>query len=309
MDVSVIIINYNTKDLLFNCLSSIYEHTSDVSFEIIVVDNASKDDSVKMVKDNFEEIRLFSLTENLGFGKANNIASKVAKGKYLFLLNSDTILLNNAIKLFFDFMEEQETYLKIGAIGTMLLNEKSKVLHSYGSFPNLIKDIENDIKTCIINIIGRDYYSARKKDKNVKTDKLQDDYFYVDYVTGADLFISKSTFDRYNGFDPAFFMYFEETDLQYRMFKDGLRSLIIDKPKIQHLEGASFKKKNDRKNNNKRMIYDRSHFYYYQKHFNKITYHLYRILFFIIQLSGLFDRSYLLKDRFSYLAFLTRKFD
>jgi GT2 family glycosyltransferase len=97
MDVSITIVNYNTKDLLKQCIESVFEKTQDVEFEIIVVDNASSDGSQQMVKELFPKVTLIESPENLGFGRANNLGNKVAKGKYLFILNSDTILIENSI--------------------------------------------------------------------------------------------------------------------------------------------------------------------------------------------------------------------
>ena len=94
MDVSVIIVNYNTKVLTFNCLSSVFEMVKDIQFEVIVSDNGSTDGSIEMIKENFPQVILIENGENLGFGAANNRALKIAKGKYIFYLNSDTVLLN-----------------------------------------------------------------------------------------------------------------------------------------------------------------------------------------------------------------------
>lgn len=102
MNVSVIIVNYNTKELTKNCLASIFEKTKNIDFEVIVSDNGSTDGSIEMIKSDFPQVVLIENNVNLGFGKANNIAAKIAKGKYLLFLNSDTILLNNAVKEFFD---------------------------------------------------------------------------------------------------------------------------------------------------------------------------------------------------------------
>ena len=103
MDVSVIIVNYNTKELTRNCLKSVFEKTKGVNFEVIVSDNGSTDGSIEMIKSEFPEVILIENNANLGFGAANNRALKIARGKYVFYLNSDTLLLNNAVKIFFDY--------------------------------------------------------------------------------------------------------------------------------------------------------------------------------------------------------------
>ena len=127
MDVSIIIVNYNTKQLLKDCLNSIYEHTENISFEVIVSDNGSKDGSIEMLKAEFPQVILIENNANLGFGKANNKGLAIAKGKYIFYLNSDTILLNNAVKLFFDYFEENGKKENIGALGCNLLDKQGNI--------------------------------------------------------------------------------------------------------------------------------------------------------------------------------------
>lgn len=100
MDVSIIIVNYNTKELTRNCLRSIFDQTKDVDFEVIVSDNGSTDGSIEMIRAEFPQVILIENNANLGFGAANNRGLKIARGKYVFYLNSDTVLLNNAVKLF-----------------------------------------------------------------------------------------------------------------------------------------------------------------------------------------------------------------
>ena len=133
-DVSIIIVNYNTKDLLQTCISSVIEHTKEISYEIIVSDNGSKDKSIEMLKKEFPQVILIENNRNLGFGAANNVAVKTAKGKYIFYLNSDTILLNNAVKMFFDFWEKANIE-NIGVLGAQLLNAEHQQVQSWGKYP------------------------------------------------------------------------------------------------------------------------------------------------------------------------------
>lgn len=132
MDVSVIIVNYNTLGLTSDCIESIIAQTSTVEYEIILVDNASTDGSKEVFAQD-KRIKYIYSDQNLGFGRANNLGIREAKGRYLFFLNSDTILLNNAVKLFFDFCEKNPDR-KIGAVGAVLKDQNQKNIHSYGRF-------------------------------------------------------------------------------------------------------------------------------------------------------------------------------
>lgn len=121
MDVSIIIVNYNTRQLLANCLASIFKETRDVSYEVIVVDNASSDGSRDFICLLYPQVIWINSGENLGFGRANNLGVKNAKGEYLFFLNSDTILLNNAIKVFWEYVHMHAND-RLGVIGGWLLD-------------------------------------------------------------------------------------------------------------------------------------------------------------------------------------------
>lgn len=233
MDVSVIIVNYNTKELTKNCIDSVFAKTSGVSFEVILVDNASTDGSVELFEKD-ERILFIESGENLGFGKANNLGYQHARGKYLFLLNSDTLLLNNAIKEFYLQMEQRSK--TIACMGCLLVDGNNMRIHSYGDFPTLAKEL-----------IRKPWYLLHKfwgiqvgyDDHPLQI--IDDHTFEVEYVTGADLFIRKSVADEYGLFDSDFFMYYEETEMQYRYRKRGNISVINDLPKIQHLVGGSEK--------------------------------------------------------------------
>ena len=242
MDVSIIIVNYNTKELTNECIDSVFAKTREVSFEIILVDNASTDGSKEYFeKDN--RIKYIYCTENLGFGRANNLGCKYSCGKYIFFLNSDTLLLNNAVGLFYDFYENNNEYLKIGALGTFLLDKDRRIIHSFGPFPTIDRVLYNDWCGIILKIFGR---KLKLFDDFYEID-MQKEYTAVDYVTGADLFVSREVIDKYGAFDPDFFMYFEETEMQCRWHKFGLQTYVIKNPQIIHLVGAS-KKNQSRRN-------------------------------------------------------------
>lgn len=297
MDVSIIIVNYNTKELLANCINSIYKNTSNVNFEIVIVDNASTDGSQEFIKKNFSDVLLIESDENLGFGKANNLGAKSASGDFLFLLNSDTILLNNAIFLFLDFYNKNK-FLNIGCLGGLLVDQNGNSIHSSESFP-----LKRRIFFDIINNYFRGLFRSPFKRETLEFENKC--YFEVDYITGADLFISKELFFKVEGFDPRFFMYYEETDLQKKVSRLGLKRFIIKEPKIIHLEGASvsealFSAK-------KRIMINDGMFKYFKKNSSFISYYIFRLFFLIIRLPILFDRRITYKERRQYIHSLMRK--
>lgn len=243
MDVSVIIVNYNTKELTRNCLKSIYEHTYDIDFEVIVSDNGSIDGSIEMIKNEFPQVILIENNANLGFGAANNRGLKSAKGKYVFYLNSDTILLNNAVKMFFDYWENSPEKETIGALGGCLLNKNLETMHSGAPFPTYITFCKNQLKRLIFHIIKsflffiKLFFLYEKKRREIPVSVFVKIGETSGYITGADLFILNNV---YALFDENFFMYCEETDLELQLKKKGMKRIIIDGPRIQHFHETAF---------------------------------------------------------------------
>ncbi|GHV43707.1 glycosyl transferase [Bacteroidia bacterium] len=229
MDISIIIVNYNTKELIRNCICSVFEKTQGVDFEVIVVDNASQDGSQEMLKKEFPNIKLIENNENLGFGRANNLGARYAKGKYLFLLNSDTILLSNAVKILFDFMESSP---KCGICGGNLYDESGKPTMSYSMF---LPSFTDELNIFFLEMIGKMMYG--KNTLHNHSDKKR----IVGFISGADFMIRAEIFGRMNGFDEDFFMYYEETELTFRVRKAGWLSYSIPQAKITHLESKSTK--------------------------------------------------------------------
>ena len=238
LDVSIIIVNYNTKELTRNCLKSVFEQTSGISFEVIVSDNGSKDGSIEMIKSEFPQVILIENNANLGFGAANNRGLKIAKGKYIFYLNSDTVLLNNAVKIFFDYWENSPEKEKIGVLGCNLSDDKGNFIHSWGKFPTY-KNIFKSLIYCFSVS-----YGMKKIWKFFfrKIGITKPFYGSVEYITGADNFLLNNS-DAF--FDERYFMYFEESDLQLKLKHKGKSSILIHGPKIIHFEAASSKDKNE----------------------------------------------------------------
>jgi len=269
MDVSIIIVSYNTKGLLADCLDSIREKTHEVDYEVIVVDNNSSDGSQEMLRQYYPWVSLIESKENLGFGKANNLGMRNAAGKYFFLLNSDTILVNNAIKEFYDYAESHPGF---GALGSILLDRDLQPCHSYGKFPTPARTLK---------YVVAKYLRFLKDQKHLHPDKVSE-ALEVEYITGADLWVSREVFEKTGGFDPAYFMYFEESDWQFEMCKAGLKRFVIPGPEIIHLEGGSDASKSSIWSPNRLKNFYASQKTYQKKHFNKWTYPFYRIAYLIL---------------------------
>lgn len=229
VDVSIIIVNYNTNDLVIQCINSVLLHTKHVEFEIIVVDNNSPDRKIENLNEIFPEVKLILNDSNSGFGAANNIGARFALGKYIFLLNSDTLLVDNSIKTLYDFIAQNSDY--VGACGGNLCDENLKPATSFTRFmPSLLLDLDS----LFFNSISKVFYDG---DIFSSTAKLP--FKISGNISGADLMLSKGLFDELGGFDESFFMYYEETDLLFRLREKGYQTYIVPESKIIHLEGAS----------------------------------------------------------------------
>lgn len=225
-DISIIIVNYNTGDLAINCINSIREKTAGVTYEIIIVDNGSEDMSFQIKLGSTPDITVIKNPTNLGFGKANNIGADVASGKYLMMLNPDTILVNNALKIMFEFMEKPKNW-NIAVCGGVLINLNGVPTVSSGKFPNGIKMVFESLPL-INNILNFNRFG-----------RDQDQFFFVDYVSGADFFIRKDIFKEIGGFDPRYIAYYEDADLCKRLFQQGYKAAILKEAKIIHLQSQS----------------------------------------------------------------------
>lgn len=279
IDVSIIIVNYNTKLLLADCLRTVHQMTRDIRYEVIVVDNASSDDSEAYIKSQFSEVVWINSGGNIGFGRANNLGASYATGKYLFLLNSDTLQRNNAVRMLYQYMETYADKDRIGATGCWLLDNESHTTFSYGEFPTPRSEFSY--------IWGK---IVRKSPATILTKTKE-----VDFITGADLFLTKTVFDSLHGFDSHIFMYYEETDLQYRMAQLGMKRMVINGPQIVHLEGGSFSQKG--LSYGRFMMSQISFNYYVRKHYKGVAYGLFRLSLMIVRLLLFVTTDWSLKEK------------
>lgn len=237
MDVSIIIVNYHSAGMVIDCINSIYEKTRGVSCEIIVVDNASGDGSVERLEAAFgDRIKLIASLENLGFGKANNLGAAQASGKYLFLLNPDTVLINDAIGILRDYLEANPN---VGIAGGNLY---SPDMAPTPSFCRFFDDLELERKRASWGKLLGDRILSKlhlKKDAPMAEFNHTEDPEKVAYIFGADMILPRALFEKVKGFDPDFFMYGEEEELTWRITELGYDVMSVPQAKIIHLEGAT----------------------------------------------------------------------
>lgn len=287
LEVSVIIVNFNTKNLTSNCLDSIIKYTADISFEIILVDNASSDGSQEYFRTR-KDIVFIESNENVGFGRANNLGVKNAIGDFLFFLNSDTLLLENSIKILHNFYLEKSKDLKIGVLGCVLVDANLEITNSGGVFPTPLNDVKLYYNALVSKITGQV--------ESLKNSSFVGSYCKIDMVSGADMFMLKDLFLKVEGFDKNFFLYYEETDLQKRLFTLGFQNFLINTSKIIHLEGGSF----GTISNFKRIIIQESRNRYFRKHHN-FGYFVYVIIDMFVNCTRLFNRRYRYSENKEYI--------
>ncbi|MBA7485897.1 hypothetical protein ES707_21449 [subsurface metagenome] len=238
--LSIIIVNWNTKDLLKGCLQSIVDTVKKVAYEVIVVDNNSSDDSVKMIRENFPPVKLLVNKANRGFAAGNEQAIRVGSGDYILLLNPDTILLPNSIEMMVRYLDENRT---VGAVTSKLLNPDLTIQKFYSRFPNLLT-----VFFCYTEIGGYvDYYLLKNRylnrytfaDLNYETSKI----LRIDQPPAACLMLSRSVLQRLNPvMDGQFPIFFNDVDLCRRIHELGYEIHALMDAKIIHYKSQSGKK-------------------------------------------------------------------
>jgi len=244
IDLSIIIVSFNTKDLLRNCLKSIYTlYPKPYTLEVIVVDNASKDGSAEMVAKDFPQVALIRNKKNLGFAAANNQGIKKARGRYLLLLNSDTLILEDALAKMVAFMDRNK---KIGIATCQLLNKDKTIQASGGFFPTLPRVFAWMFFLDDLPIISRLIKAYHPHEPSFYTKNLfyQREHFQ-DWVTGAFFLIRKKVVEKIGLLDEQFFMYVEEVDYCFRAKKAGFLVAYTPMAKIIHLGQKSLRQPGD----------------------------------------------------------------
>jgi GT2 family glycosyltransferase len=225
MDFSIVIVNWNTRALLLDCLASVYATVRDLSFEVFLVDNASSDDSVAAVRAEYPQVKVIQNEKNLGFAAANNKALRIMQGKYALLLNTDTVLTEGAIARLFQYMERHgEVAMACG----QLLNTDGTKQNSIANFPSLLSLLANE--TLLRILMPKRFPSKRQE----YVEPIQ-----VESCIGACLMVRKAAMDAVGLLDERYFFFMEETDWAFAMSKVGWQSRFVPEASIYHLQGQS----------------------------------------------------------------------
>jgi O-antigen biosynthesis protein len=226
-DISIIIVNYNVKEYIIPCIESIYRYSLiKLRIEIIIVDNNSHDGSVELIKNKFPKIKLIKNINNEGFSKGINKGIKIAKGKYYYILNPDTYLLNDALSILFAFMEKNKN---ISATGTAILNSSNNIQQSAWKKPSILNVCLSLFHLDYLNINKNYNLSYLKKATKVET------------ISGASFFVRSKTFDSLNGFDSNLF-WMEDIDYCLRSSLKGYKTFYLPTAKIFHHKSKSSEK-------------------------------------------------------------------
>lgn len=243
LDLSILIVNYNGLKYLKNCIESIEAKTSKISYEIVIIDNNSQDNSCSFIESEYPKVRLIKSKINYGFGKGNNEAFKVAKGDYILLLNNDTILLDDLSPIV-DFLISDKT---VGVVGITMLDSNKRNLPAAGLFPN--KKNMFQLKKLFYN----DQYFSKKS--------FTDNSYDVDWVSGSFMMLSRGVYEKINGFDEDYFLYVEDVDFCKKIKDIGLKRIFLPHFKYIHFVGF---------NNNKNQLLIKGYKTFINKHFTGI---------------------------------------
>ncbi|MGI6296558.1 MAG: glycosyltransferase family 2 protein [Armatimonadota bacterium] len=226
MDLSIAIVSWNTRELLDDCLRSIFDTTQGIEYEVIVVDNKSSDDSVDMVRSTYPQVKFIENQDNVGFPKANNQAYQVSSGRHFMLLNPDTICREGSLAGLVRFLDEHSD---AGAVGPLVLNPDETLQYSWARFPRLITEIRGILDR---RIEGFETPTTAEQVREMGP-------FVTDWIGGCALVIRRTAVEQIGLMDESFFMYNEETDWCYRLHKQGWSVWVEPSSEIVHLGGQS----------------------------------------------------------------------
>lgn len=262
--LSIVIVNWNTRELLAQCLTSILAQVEPTQTEIWVVDNASSDHSVELLRDRFPSVKFISSRVNLGFAAANNLALRRAHGKFILLLNPDTIVGPGAIARLADFLD---AHADVGAVAPRLVNPDGSLQVSCEPFPTLFREFWR--------LFHLDRW--RRFASYAPTRWMQSTPQRVDVARGACLMVRRSVFEQLGWFDEQFFMYSEEVDLCRRLACAGYAVVWLPDAQVMHLGAQSTRQVEDA------MFFQlyKGKIQYFRKHYGTVAAWIYRAILFV----------------------------
>lgn len=233
MDITISIVSYNTKDLLKRCIKSIIRNTKNLKYEIIVVDNASSDGTIEMLKGEFAEVRVLKNRSNKYYAGGNNQALKIAKGKYFLILNADTYFIDNSIKRIVDYMDRNKD---VGAVEGLEIYEDGVLVPNGSRFSTPLIDFYE------LSFIGKRFKNEKVIRQYRIRNKKRDDIFDIDVGCDAFLCVQKKIMEKIGGYDTNLLLYYTENDLCFRIKKLGYKIKHLGTAKVIHEVSASAKK-------------------------------------------------------------------
>jgi len=256
--VSIVFTNWNTRDLMRDCIASVKEKTTGLSYEIVVVDDGSTDGSVEMLRKEFPDVTVVVNEQNLGVAKAYNKGVAVARGQYIQMLNTDMLFIQNSIKVLLNFLE---SHPEAAACGGRLRNRDMSSQVSIGCFPSLTEALVG------VLFLRELFPKANLPSRGIVPDENVRQPLEVDYPTGADMLIRKSVIDEIGFFDERFTSYCEETDFCYRIHHQTRWKLyFVPEAEIIHFGGAAFKNVREYQ---VRLMYS-SYNKFFKKHYGRV---------------------------------------
>lgn len=229
MDISIVIVNYNVRYFLEQCILSIIDASKKLAIEIIVVDNNSTDDSVSFLQKKYPHINLIANKENIGFSKANNQGVSIAKGEYVLILNPDTVIAEDTLETVFNFAKTNQN---IGILGVKLIDGSG----------NFLPESKRGIPTPRVSFNKLFGISSSQKGKYYATHLMENESGVVAVLVGAFMFLKKSIYNEVKGFDEDYFMYGEDIDLCYKVLNKGYQNYYFADTQVIHYKGESTKK-------------------------------------------------------------------
>jgi GT2 family glycosyltransferase len=250
-DISIIIVNYNSHKYIENCLNSIITFTKGISYELIIVDNNSPDREITAIKEKFSDVEVFLLDSNRGFGSGCNYGAQKATGKYLLFMNPDTVIVDNCLKVLYDFMENTPG---VAACSPSFIYPDGKQGYVFNYFPDVLWEF--------FDFLGKGYSLRINKLNNILASYASENKsIKVDWTTGACLLVNKTYFEKVSGFDEEFFLYYEDVDLQKRITNEKGSIYCLPYLKAIHISNTSTKPDDD------------DSVYYYNMYKSKYLYH------------------------------------